>query len=89
MQHKLPTTQAVVRRFELGRTAWFTVLSRYGFRIDEMFDIPVVAAQRQAGTHEGELGELSAAGGDPQASPFGRQRPSEGCPGPRSEVAHQ
>lgn len=40
VQHKLPTTGAVVRRFEFGRTAWFTVLSRYGFRIDQLLDIP-------------------------------------------------
>ncbi|MGH3972056.1 MAG: class I SAM-dependent methyltransferase, partial [Pseudonocardiaceae bacterium] len=31
-QHRLPTTGAVVRRFEFSRTAWSTVLSRYGIR---------------------------------------------------------
>ncbi len=57
---------------------------------------PVVTAEREGGTHEGEPGELPAAGnprlgrgGDPQASPFGRLRPNEGCPGPCPEVAHQ
>jgi SAM-dependent methyltransferase len=43
VQHKLPITGAVVRRLEFGRTAWSTVLSRYGFRIDQMHDIPAPA----------------------------------------------
>lgn len=43
VQHKLPITGAVVRRFEFGRTAWSTVLSRYGFRVDQMHDIPAPA----------------------------------------------
>ncbi len=45
IQHTLPTTGAVVRRYEFGRTAWFTVLSRYGFMIDQMLDIPAPALQ--------------------------------------------
>lgn len=43
IQHRLPTTGAVVRRFEFGRTAWLGVLSSYGLQIDQMLDIPAPA----------------------------------------------
>lgn len=47
VQHKMPITGAVVRRCELSRTAWFTVLRRYGFRVDQMLDIPTPVAHSQ------------------------------------------
>lgn len=46
VRHKLPTTGAVVRRFEYSRTAWSAVLRRYGFRVDQMLDIPAPVSHR-------------------------------------------
>lgn len=47
VQHRSPTTGEVVRRFEFSRTSWFRILSRYGFKIDHVLDIPAPAPRSE------------------------------------------
>lgn len=49
VQHSLPTTGAVVRRFDLGRHAWSTALRRHGFMADRMFDILAPSSKDEGG----------------------------------------
>lgn len=45
--YRLPTTGAIVRRFNLSRAEWPAVLSTYGFRTDQLLDIVAPASQRK------------------------------------------